>query len=64
MLFGVGMQGKIALHDLVTSKNVTDIIAADYDLKSLTNFVELHQMASKVRCEFLDATSNGFEGSL
>jgi saccharopine dehydrogenase-like NADP-dependent oxidoreductase len=45
------------LYDLVTSKNVTEIIAADYDLESLTKFVKLHQMASKVRCEFLDANS-------
>lgn len=57
MLFGVGMQGKVALHDLVISKNVTEIIAADYDLGSLRNFVESHQMTSKVRCEFLDANS-------
>jgi saccharopine dehydrogenase-like NADP-dependent oxidoreductase len=57
MLFGVGMQGRVALHDLVASKNVTEIIAADYDLKSLVNFVALHQMASKVRCEFLDANN-------
>ncbi|MFX0115313.1 MAG: saccharopine dehydrogenase family protein [Candidatus Hodarchaeota archaeon] len=58
LLFGVGMQGKAVLHDLVTSGTVKEIIAADYDLKSLKNYVQSHGMTSKVRCEFLDANDS------
>jgi len=34
MLFGVGLQGKVALHDLVNSEMVSEIIAADLDILS------------------------------
>ncbi len=57
LLLGVGMQGKAALHDLVRSKDVTEIIAADWDFKGIKAYVESKQYGAKVRCEHVDATS-------
>ncbi len=54
MLFGVGLQGKVALHDLVNSEMVSAIIAADLDIDALKQLVKTNQY-SKVQCEFLDA---------
>ena len=54
MLFGVGLQGKVALHDLVNCEMVSEIIAADLDIDALKQFVKTKQY-SKVQCEFLDA---------
>lgn len=54
LLLGVGLQGKVALHDLVNSDIVSEIIAADKDINTLKQLVE-HNHYSKVGCEFLDA---------
>ena len=56
LLLGVGLQGKVALHDLVNSDTVNEIIAADIDIHTLKQLVETNQY-SKVRCEFLDANN-------
>ncbi|UCG01923.1 MAG: saccharopine dehydrogenase NADP-binding domain-containing protein [Candidatus Heimdallarchaeota archaeon] len=56
LLLGVGLQGKVALHDLVKSDTVSEVIAADLDIASLKQLVETKQYA-KVRCEFLDANN-------
>lgn len=55
LLLGVGLQGKVALHDLVQSEKVTEIIAADYDIKSLQDYVKTRKY-SKVETEFFDAS--------
>ena len=54
LLFGVGMQGKAALHDLVMSEDVHEIIAADRDIDNLTTYVESKGYGSKVHCEYID----------
>lgn len=56
LLLGVGLQGKVALHDLVNSDTVCEIIAADKDINALKQLVE-HNQYSKVHCEFLDANN-------
>ncbi len=56
LLLGVGMQGKAALHDLVHSEAVLEIIAADVDLEALQKHVSDRSFGSKVRCEPLDAS--------
>lgn len=56
LLLGVGMQGKAALHDLVASDAVEEIVAADLETGALTEFVEARGYAPKVRCEHLDAS--------
>lgn len=53
LLLGVGLQGKAALHDLVNSEEVSEIIAADIDIEGLKTLVAKKQY-SKVSCEFLD----------
>ena len=53
LLLGVGLQGKAALHDLVNSKEVSEIIAADIELEELKKLVAKNQY-SKVSCEYLD----------
>ena len=55
LLLGVGLQGNAALFDLEQSKDVEEIIAADIDLKSLKQLVDVKKY-SKVSCEYLDAT--------
>ena len=55
LLLGVGMQGKAALHDLVHSKEVTEIVAADWDFEGLEAYVESKQYGAQVRCEHVDA---------
>jgi lysine 6-dehydrogenase len=57
LLLGVGMQGKAALHDLVRSGNVAQIIAADRDLKALEAHVKAKGYGAKVQCERVDAAS-------
>lgn len=54
LLLGVGLQGKVALSDLVKSENITEIIAADYDINALNQLVK-EKGYSKVTCEYLDA---------
>lgn len=55
LLLGVGMQGKAALHDLMQSKAVAQVIAADRDLSALNAHVAGMRYGSKVRCEEYDA---------
>ncbi|MFX0122575.1 MAG: saccharopine dehydrogenase family protein [Candidatus Hodarchaeota archaeon] len=54
LLLGVGLQGTVALHDLVKSDMVSEVIAADLNITALKQLVETKQY-SKVQCEFLDA---------
>ena len=56
LLLGVGMQGKVALHDLVQRGEVTQVLAADQDFEALKAYVESGRYG-RVRCEQLDATS-------
>ncbi|MFX0086697.1 MAG: saccharopine dehydrogenase family protein [Candidatus Hodarchaeota archaeon] len=56
LLLGVGLQGKVALHDLENSSAVTEIIAADKEINLLTQLVENNQY-TKVQCKFLDANN-------
>ncbi|MFX1284663.1 MAG: saccharopine dehydrogenase family protein [Promethearchaeota archaeon] len=56
LLLGVGLQGKVALHDLVNSDSISEIIAADKEINTLKQLVK-HNQYSKVRCEFLDANN-------
>ncbi len=58
LLLGVGMQGKAALHDLVHSSEVAEIIAADRDIDMLESYVTSRQYGHKVRCEYVDARSS------
>lgn len=58
LLLGVGLQGKVALHDLVRSDTVNTIIACDKDINTLKQLVESKQYP-KVQCEFLDANNQG-----
>ncbi|NKQ34033.1 MAG: hypothetical protein HF973_00285 [Chloroflexi bacterium] len=71
LLLGVGMQGKAALYDLVQKDEVTEIIAADWDIAALRAHVAERGYACaepfgklktggsrsnrKVRCEQVDA---------
>jgi len=55
LLLGVGMQGKAALHDLVHSQEVMQIVAADRDLATLEAYVGSKRYGDKVRCEAVDA---------
>jgi lysine 6-dehydrogenase len=56
LLLGVGMQGKVALHDLVQRGEVTQVVAADRDFEALKAQVESGRY-DKVLCEHLDAAS-------
>lgn len=56
LLLGVGMQGKAALHDLMNSDCVGEIVAADKELKALKAYVDNKQYNYKVRCEYVDAS--------
>ncbi|MDH3456434.1 MAG: saccharopine dehydrogenase NADP-binding domain-containing protein [Gemmatimonadota bacterium] len=59
LLLGVGMQGKLALHDLTQSDRVTDIVAADRDIDALLAFVRRMGYGSRVQCEAVDASDMG-----
>lgn len=54
LLLGVGLQGKAALHDLVTS-GVERIVAADLDVEALAGYCQAQGYGDRVRCERLDA---------
>ncbi|MFW9905087.1 MAG: saccharopine dehydrogenase family protein [Candidatus Thorarchaeota archaeon] len=56
LLLGVGLQGKVALHNLVNNESVTEIIAADINIEALKQLVETNQYR-KVQCEFIDANN-------
>jgi len=49
------MQGKAALHDLVHSPDVQEIIAADFNVETLTSHVDGRGYGDKVQCRFFDA---------
>jgi lysine 6-dehydrogenase len=55
LLLGVGMQGQAALHDLVHSEDVDEVIAADRDFKMLRAHVASREYGDKVRCEYVNA---------
>jgi len=57
LLLGVGLQGKAALHDLVKSKNVTEIVAADWDFDALRSYIEGRNYGPKVSCKHVDVTN-------
>jgi lysine 6-dehydrogenase len=56
LLLGVGMQGKAALHDLVQSEHVDEIVAADYNFEALRSHVARAGYGPRVQCEFVDAS--------
>ena len=55
LLLGIGLQGKAALYDLVNSIDVSEIIAADFEIDSLKQYVKSKNYEN-IQCEFLDAT--------
>ncbi len=55
LLLGVGMQGRAALLDLVISKRVAEIVAADADFASLEDYVRSSGWGDRVRTERVDA---------
>jgi len=55
LILGIGMQGKAALHDLVASAAVSEIVAADVERDALASYVERHGWGGRVRCEHVDA---------
>ena len=59
LLLGVGMQGKAALHDLVLSDEVEEVVAADRDDAMLRDHVAEMGYGDGVRCEKLDVTREG-----
>ncbi len=56
LLLGIGLQGKAALYDLVHSDYVSEIIAADFEIDSMKQYVKSKQY-DKIQCEFLDANN-------
>jgi len=57
LLLGIGMQGKAAIHDLVQSREVVEIVVADWDFKALQAYVESKQYGDKVQCQHVNAAS-------
>jgi lysine 6-dehydrogenase len=55
LLLGVGMQGKAALHDLVQSQQVTEVIAASRNVEGLKAYLADRRYGAKVRYGFVDA---------
>ncbi len=55
LLLGVGMQGKVALHDLLTYAPTTEILAADKDIAALRAHVAQAGYGSSVTCVQMDA---------
>jgi saccharopine dehydrogenase-like NADP-dependent oxidoreductase len=64
LLLGVGMQGKAALYDLVQQDSVSEIIAADLDLKALQAHVADKEYGQKVRCERVNVADSENLGKL
>jgi len=56
LLLGVGMQGKAALHDLVRSKAVRTVVAADREIGALEGHVGERHYGAKVDCRAFDAS--------
>ena len=63
LLLGVGLQGKAALHDLVTS-GVEKITAADLDLEALKGYCQSLGDDGRVRCERVEAADPESVGRL
>ena len=64
LVLGIGMQGKAALHDLATSADVDEIIAADIDIEMLESHVVRAGWDGRIRCERLDAADPAELGRL
>jgi len=64
LLLGTGMQGKAALFDLAGSPAVTEVVAADRDIRGLEALVRERGYGAKVRCQALDATDEAALGQL
>ncbi|MDX1741886.1 MAG: saccharopine dehydrogenase NADP-binding domain-containing protein, partial [Rhodothermales bacterium] len=58
LLLGVGMQGAVALDDLVRSDDVDEVLAADVRVDALRALVEERGYGGRVRCSPLDAGSD------
>jgi saccharopine dehydrogenase-like NADP-dependent oxidoreductase len=56
LLLGVGMQGKAALYDLANSSRVTEVVAADQDVKALRGYTARIGIGEAVRCVSVDAS--------
>ena len=56
LLLGVGMQGKAALHDLVRSKAVRSVVAADREIAALKGHVGERHYGARVDCRAVDAS--------
>ena len=63
LLLGVGLQGKAALHDLVTS-GVETITAADQDGQALKDYCGSRGYDGRVRCERVEAADPESVGQL
>jgi lysine 6-dehydrogenase len=63
LLLGVGLQGKAALHDLVTS-GVEEITAADQDGEALKAYCQSRGYGGRVRCERVEAADPESVGQL
>ena len=63
LLLGVGLQGKAALHDLVTS-GVEKITAADQDRDALEGHCQSRGYGGRVRCERVEAADPDSLGQL
>jgi lysine 6-dehydrogenase len=55
LLIGVGMQGKAALYNLVSTAEVKEVVAADSDVEMLERYVASKGWSGKVQCERVDA---------
>ncbi|HUU77477.1 MAG TPA: saccharopine dehydrogenase C-terminal domain-containing protein [candidate division Zixibacteria bacterium] len=56
LLLGVGLQGKAALYDMVQNKEFNEIIVADYDIKSLGQYLK-NKNYKNVTSYFFDVNS-------
>ena len=57
LVLGTGMQGSAAIQDMVKSSEVSEIVAADIDLRKTRDLLKSLK-ASKARAERVDATSH------
>ena len=64
LLLGVGMQGKLALHDLAQSDGVTKIVAADRDIEGLAAFTGRMRYGDRVQYAAVDASDTEAVGRL
>jgi saccharopine dehydrogenase-like NADP-dependent oxidoreductase len=59
LLLGVGMQGRVALDDLMRCENVTSVVAADLDLEGLQARAQAMKYDDRLHCDRLDASDPG-----